>query len=380
MKTGILRVLLGVAVVAAMGMMVVGGCAKKTTPPAAKPVKTGAEAEKKAAVPAEQPKPEAKTVELSYSIFFPVPHIQTLTATSWAQEIEKRTGGKVRITIHAGATLTKANQVYEGVVNGVSDIGMSCFAYTPGRFLLLEGLDLPLGYPSGAAATQIANDMIAKYKPDEITDTHLLYVHAHGPGLLASKKPVRKLEDMKGLKVRTTGLATKIVEGLGGAPVGLTQTETYEALSKGVVDATLCPMETLKTWKQGEVINSVTDSTEIGYTTAMFVVMNAKKWQTLPADIQKVFTDVSQEWIAKHGAAWDQADKEGAEYIKSLNREVITLPADEQAKWKEALVSVIDNYVIQAKDKGLPGEAFLKDVQDAIDKVGKAAPAPAPGK
>ncbi len=377
MGTKISRILLGVAVVAAMGVLVVGGCAKKT-PPEPKSIQQVSDGEKKAG--AEQPKPEAKVIELSYSIFFPQPHIQAQTAEAWKLEIEKRTNGRVKITTYPGQTLTKAPQVYEGVVNGVSDIGMSCFAYTPGTFPLLEGLDLPLGYPSGLVATQIANEMIAKYKPDEIANVHLLYVHAHGPGLLASKKPVAKLEDLKGLKIRTTGLSTKIVENLGGAPVGMSQPDTYEALSKGVVDATLCPVETLKGWKQGEVISSVTDSTCIGYTTAMFVVMNAKKWESLPADIQKIFDDVNKEWIVKHGQAWDQADQEGRDFIKSLTppREIIPLSADEQAKWKKAVEPVLDNYVIAAKEKNLPGEAFLKDLEDSVAKSVK--PAGAAGK
>ena len=144
--------------------------------------------------PAEKAAPAAEkaapVIKLSYSIFFPPTHIQCKTAQSWADEIKKRTNGRVEITIYPAGTLTKAPQVYEGVVNGVSDIGMSCFAYTPGLFPLLEGLDLPVGYPTGMAATQIANEMIAKYKPAEIANVHLLYVHAHGPGLLASKKRV----------------------------------------------------------------------------------------------------------------------------------------------------------------------------------------------
>ena len=119
------------------------------------------------------------------------------------------------------------------------------------------------------------------------------------------------------------------MESLGGAPVGMSQPETYEALSKGVVDATLCPIETLKGWKQGEVISFVTDSTCIGYTTAMFVVMNNKKWESLPADIQQIFNEVNKEWIVKHGQAWDQADQEGRDFIKSLTppREIISLSA-----------------------------------------------------
>ena len=131
------------------------------------------------------------TIELTYSIFFPPSHIQCVTAQAWAEEIARRTGGRVKITLYPGGTLTKAPQCYEGVVDGISDIGMSCLAYTRGRFPLLEGIDLPLGYPSGLAASTIATAMVEKYAPAELRDVHVLYLHAHGPGVLAGKAPVR---------------------------------------------------------------------------------------------------------------------------------------------------------------------------------------------
>jgi TRAP-type C4-dicarboxylate transport system substrate-binding protein len=310
-------------------------------------------------------------IQLSYSIFFPPTHIQCITATNWATEIEKRTGGRVKMAVYPGGALTKAPQVYEGVVNGISDLGMSCFAYTPGRFPLLEGLDMPAGYPSGAVATRIANDLVKKYKPQEVSGVEVLYVHAHGPGTLASKKPIRSLEDLKGLKVRATGLSKSIADKLGATPVAMPQPETYEALQKGVVEATLCPIETLKGWKQGEAIQYVVDSRAIGYTTAMFVVMNKEKWAKLPADLQKTIREVSQEWVPKHGTAWDEADKAGREFVTQLKREFITLPEAEEQKWKAAVKGVMDAYVKQAKDKNLPGEALLADIQAAIAKAGK---------
>lgn len=314
-------------------------------------------------------KEAAKVFTFSYSIFFPPTHVQCQTAQAWAQEVEKRSNGRIKINTFPGGTLTAAPQCYDGVVNGLSDIGMSCFAYTRGRFPLLEGIDLPLGYPSGMAATRAAHEMVKKHQPKEVADTHVLYVHAHGPGILASKKPVKKLEDLKGLKVRATGLSTKIVQNLGGTPVGMSQPETYEALQKGVVDATLCPIETLKGWKQGEVIDSVTDSSGIGYTTAMFVVMNRNRWEALPEDLKKILTDVSEEWVAKHGEAWDKADEEGRAFVKSLNHETIPLPAEELKRWKDAVKPVLDDYLAAMKEKGLPGEAFLKDLQARIGQA-----------
>lgn len=314
-------------------------------------------------------KDKEQPIELSYSIFFPPTHIQCITADEWAKEIEKRSEGKVKISLYPGGSLSQAPQVYEGVVNGISDIGMSCFAYTRGRFPLLEGLDLPLGYPDGMTATQIANALVKKHNPQEISDTHPLYIHAHGPGLLASKKSVHNLEEFKGLQVRATGLATKIVSSLGGNPVGMSQPETYEALQRGVVEATLCPVETLKGWKQGEVINSVIDTTAIGYTTAMFVVMNKSKWDSLPAEIQDIFDEVSEEWVEKHGQAWDQADQEGWDFVKELNREIITLTPEEEQKWKDAVKPIMDDYVKTTTEKGLPGDVFLKDIQALLSEA-----------
>jgi len=223
-----------------------------------------------------------------------------------------------------------------------------------------------LGYPDGATATRLANTIIQKYQPAELNDVKMLYVHAHGPGILASKKPVHSLDELKGMKVRATGLSAKIVEALGATPVAMSQPETYEALAKGVVEATLCPIETLKGWKQGETIEYVVDATAIGYTTAMFVVMNKDKWAALPADVQQVFTEVSQEWIAKHGAAWDEADQAGREFVTDLKRQFIHLPEAEQQRWKAAVKPILDDFAKQAKEKNLPGEAMLADIQAGI--------------
>jgi len=313
-----------------------------------------------------KPAEPTETIKLSYSVFFPPTHVQCIAATNWAHEIQQRTGGRVQITVYPAGSLTKADQCYEGVIKGISDLGMSCFAYTRGRFPLLEGLDLPLGYPDGATATRLANTIIQKYQPAELNDVKMLYVHAHGPGILASKKPVHSLDELKGMKVGATGLSAKIVEALGATPVAMSQPETYEALAKGVVEATLCPIETLKGWKQGETIEYVVDATAIGYTTAMFVVMNKDKWAALPADVQQVFTEVSQEWIAKHGAAWDEADQAGREFVTDLKRQFIHLPEAEQQRWKAAVKPILDDFAKQAKEKNLPGEAMLADIQAGI--------------
>ncbi|MBN1410713.1 MAG: TRAP transporter substrate-binding protein [Spirochaetales bacterium] len=308
------------------------------------------------------------TLILSYSIFFPPTHVQAVVAAQWAKEVEEKTNNRIKINLYPGGALTKAEQCYEGVMNGVSDIGMSCFAYTRGRFPLVEGLDLPNGYSSGLAATKVANAMIKKYAPEELKDVKVLYVHAHGPGLIASKSPVRTKKDLIGMKVRATGLSSKIIEALGGTPIGMSQPETYQALEKNVVDATLCPIETLKGWKQGEVINYVTDSSVIGYTTVMFVVMNTNTWNKLPRDIRDTIDSLNESYVLKHGEAWDRADEEGREFVTGLGREIIPLNEPEKAVWKAAMEPLFNDFIARMEEKGLPGEALIADIRTSLSE------------
>ncbi|RLB69932.1 MAG: C4-dicarboxylate ABC transporter substrate-binding protein [Deltaproteobacteria bacterium] len=310
-----------------------------------------------------------KKFRFSYSIFFPPTHAQCKAGVAWAKEIEKRSNGQIEITVYPGGTLTKAPQVYDGVVNGISDIGMSCFAYTRGRFPLLEGLDLPVGYPDGKTATRIATAITKEFNPKEVQDTKVLYIHAHGPGVLhAKKKAVKELADLKGMKIRSTGLSAKIIKTLGALPVAMPQGDTYEALQKGTVDGTIGPIEVLKGWKQGEVIKYSTEMPGIGYTTSMFVVMNKRKWQSLPDNLQKIFDDVSSEWVAVQGQAWDDADAAGRAYTLEKGNQIYTLSATESAKWKAKVQPILDAYVKKTTSKGMPGDQVITRIKELLSK------------
>lgn len=314
---------------------------------------------------------EGKTYNLTYSIFFPPTHGQCKAGVEWAQEVEKRTNGAVKITVFPGGTLTKADQCYDGVVNGISDIGMSCFAYNRGRFPLMEAVDLPMGYPNGQIATRVADEYARTMAPKELDDVKVLYIHAHGPGLLHTQKPVATMEDLKGMKIRSTGLSAKVVEALGGVPVAMPQPETYESLQKGVVDGTFTPIETLKGWRQAEVVRSTTDSFSVGYTTSMYVVMNKSKWNALPADIQKTIEEINTEWVGRHGKIWDDLDIEGRNYTQSLGNAIIALTEAESKRWAERVQPIIDQYAKAQKEKGLDGEKAVATIRALIEKYQK---------
>lgn len=299
-------------------------------------------------------------VTMSYSNFFPPTHVQSKLAEQWCKEVEKRTGGAVKINYYPGGTLTKAKQTYDGVVEGISDIGMSVLAYSRGRFPAMAAVDLPLGYTSGVQATNVANAVYAKFKPREFRDVQPMYFHAHGPGVLfTTPKPVASLEDLKGLKIRATGNSAKLVKALGGTPVAQSMPTCYQSLQKGVVDGSMHPVESNKGWKLAEVVKFGTESTPVAYTTTFFVVMSKDKWNELDAGVQKIISEINAEWAVKHGQAWDKADQAGREFFLSKGGKFTALSDDEAARWVEATMPVIDEYQKAAAKKKVNGKAVV---------------------
>jgi TRAP-type C4-dicarboxylate transport system substrate-binding protein len=314
---------------------------------------------------------EQRGIKLVFSTFFPASNVQAQLGDLWAREIEKRTSGKVEIMYLPGWPVLKGEEIYEGTLIGATDIGMSAFAYNHGLFPAMEAVDLPLGYPSASVATSVINDFYAQYRPKELADVKVLYLHAHGPGLLHSIKPVYKLEDLRGMRIRCTGFAAKMVRAMGAEPLVKAQGYTYALLQDRYVTATWGPMEVLKGWKQAEVIKYTTECYCIGYTSGFYVAMNVKKWKSLPSDVQKVFEEVSSQWIAKHAKAWDESDGEGRKFTLSLGNKIIPLSREESARWCKAVEPVVDEYINRAGTKGLPGKEYVKTLRELVKKYWK---------
>lgn len=315
-------------------------------------------------IPCQSGAAEEKTITLRYSTMFPAPHRQSQVVGDWCKEVEKRTNGRVKVTVYPNNTLTPAVQTYDSVVKGIADIGLADAAYTRGKFPLTEVVGLPLGYKSATQATHMTNAFYNKFKPKEWDETKVLYFYSHGPGLLHSKKPVAKLEDVKGLKIRSQGVAANIAQALGGAPVGMPMGEAYDALSKGVADAILCPFEAMKGWKLAEVVGNHTLDYGAAYTSAHFVVMNKTKWNSIsPAD-QKVIEKINEEWIEREGKAWDEIDKEAMDVVQARGSKIIALSKEEDARWTAQVKPLLDEYAV--KTKGLGGDEVLKFCLDYL--------------
>jgi TRAP-type C4-dicarboxylate transport system substrate-binding protein len=307
----------------------------------------------------------SKVITLKYSNFFPPANKVSVLSEQWCKEVEKRTKGRVKVDYFPGAALTKPAQTYDSVVKGIADIGLTFVGYTRGRFPLTSLFELPLGIRTAYEGTKLANAYYAKFKPKEFNDVKIIYFHSSAPHQLFAKKPIRTLEEIKGLKIRAGGSAGEVVEALGGVPVSMPMSDAYDALAKGVVDGIEAPFEPMKGFRLAEVVNYCT-ILEKFYAGLAVVFMNKKKWNALAPDIRETIEKLDQEWAEKQGKLWDELEVEGKEVFLDKGGKILTLSEEENARLTERLRPILDSYVTKMKGQGLPGEEVLKFCTDYL--------------
>lgn len=309
-------------------------------------------------------------VELSLAHFFSASHpAEQVFISGWAEALSEASDGRISINTYPGETLLKAADVYNGVITGEADIGLSCFAYTPGRFPVLEAFELPgVTYLNSKSASMVAWEGIQTLNPPEVQDTHLLMVIATGPGDIFSRAPIRDLDDLQGMEIRATGISADTLSALGGVPVGMPQPDTYDALSKGVVQGNLSPIEVLQGWNHAEVTQYLT-LTPFLYNTLFFVTMNLDVWEGLSEDLQQIITEVTATFHEETGAAlWDMQNESALTYaVEEHGLEVIELTDTEAARWIEKVEPIQDAYRAKLADQGIEMDP-LELIYELADK------------
>ncbi len=310
-------------------------------------------------------------MNLNLAHFFPATHpAETELVQGWAREIEEVTDGQIRVTSYPGETMLGGAEIYDGVVTGMADIGISAFAYTRGRFPLLEAFELPvIVYNNSKVASKVAWEGIKELDPQEVQDTELMMVLATGPGDLLTKEPVRTLDDLQGMEIRATGLSAKTLEVLGATPEAMPQSDTYESLSRGRVEGNLSPLEVLQGWRHAEVTDYIT-YTPFLYNTLFFVTMNQETWDSIPPHLQEKVLEVNERHFEEVAMGlWDMQNEEALDFaVEETGQEVINLSKEEQERWKEAAEPVLDDFVKDVEERGLPGEETLQMVKRLSEK------------
>jgi TRAP-type C4-dicarboxylate transport system substrate-binding protein len=315
----------------------------------------------------------AQTTTLTMSSWVsPQHHITAVVLQGWANEAEKVTNGRVKFTMlpkHPSAP----PGTFDAVRDGLVDLSYVTASYTPARHILPMLAELP-----GAGETSFINSIAYSriywkhfHKLGEYKGVKLLGVFTHGPGQMFTKKPVRSIADVQGLKIRTGGgVAEAVAKALGASAFVKPAPESFELLKSGVADGVFFPMESIISFKLDTVLEQATLFPGGMYSSSFGFFMNEDKWNKLPRQDQEALEKISGEWIARHaGRSWDTADDKGMEALKKSGVKIVHADAELVAEVRKRSAPIIDDWVQKASAKGIDAAKILAEFREELKKV-----------
>ncbi len=312
-----------------------------------------------------------ETVVLRFNRWVPpTHHFHTQIMVPWAERVAKATNGRVKIEFTPASLGAPARQ-FELALTGVADIAAGNQAYTPERFILSRALELPF-LADNAEALSVAHWRAQERflsKGDEFKGTKLITVFNNGPTqIFTTKKSISAIDDMKGMKIRAPGgVPTEVTKAIGAVPVAAAITETYEMLSRGIVDGASLAPDSVRSFNMEKFLDHQTQVPLGLYNSAFFVVMNQAKWDALsPADQQAIMSVSGENFAAQAGRVWDDQDRvANAQFAKS-GMKIARANSDLTAALKQRLGFVEEDWLKAASQKGVDGAQVLKFVRDQV--------------
>ena len=316
--------------------------------------------------------PAAAQTTLTFSTWVPRPHHLSVWQENWTKEVEKATGGRVMFNYlpkHPSAP----PGTFDAVKDGLVDLSYVTASYTPARHIFPALAELP-GMGDTAVVNSVAYSRIHwKYfqKMGEYNGVKLLAVWTHGPGQMFTKKAVKGIGDIQGLKIRTGGgIAEAVANALGASAFVKPAPESYELLKSGVADGVFFPMESVVSFKLDTVLEQATLFPGGMYSSSFGFFMNQGKWDKLPKQDQAIIEKLSFEHAARScGESWDTADQRGLEALKKASVKIVNADAALVAEVKKRSAPLEDDWIKKASAKGVDAKAILAEFRAELKKV-----------
>jgi TRAP-type C4-dicarboxylate transport system substrate-binding protein len=278
----------------------------------------------------------------------------------WVKQVEEATKGRVKIEVFPSQTLVRGPDMWRAVRAGIADIGWCFHGYWADQTPLADVIALPfLPVKSAEQASEVLWTLYEKYPAikKEFSDVEPLLLYTTSPYfLLTTKKQVKTLDDLKGMKLRVPGgPPTEMAKALGAVPTPIPMPDMYQALDKGVVDGMGVPWEAVQGFRLYEVAKNYT---MVPMFTAYFsICANKQKWASLPQDVRTAIMSVSGLKGAKFWGKnfFDTAEQDAVAKARAGNHAInrYDLPPAELARWQKVAGEPIwEEWVKKMEGKG----------------------------
>ncbi|MBA1146589.1 TRAP transporter substrate-binding protein [Ectothiorhodospiraceae bacterium WFHF3C12] len=314
-----------------------------------------------------------ETIQLKVSHYLPESHgIHRDFIEPWARRLEEKTDGQVQVKIHAGgSSFGNITRQLEQVRAGVVDISLGLSGLPRGRFPATSVIEMPFLVETADAGTRTLWDLYKEgHLKGEYEGLKPLALFTHNAGLIhTTDRPVRTMEDMEGLRLRTPSVPiSQMLEYLDASPVGMPPSQVYENLQKGTLDGVVFTWDAVGAFRLNEVLKYHTDARS--YVVSFYFVMNQRKYDSLPPEVQDAIDSVSGDaLIPRFGEWWNKWDAAGREDAVERGHEIIKLSDEERARWREALQPMIQARLDELEEAGVDdARAIYQRAQELVDK------------
>lgn len=285
------------------------------------------------------------------------------------EELKRRSNGRITYTLYAGGALGKGPEHYDIVKDGLSDMGYFTATWTPGRFPLTDVLSLPAWVDGKDLAADIGNAVYERILYREFPDVKVLELNGCIQAFFWTRKPIRKLEDLRGLRIRTPGgMQTRAIRALGAEPVFMPLGDVYLAMETGAIDGLVtCPPLVLafklyEVAKYGLILTMGCVSEG--------VIMNLKSWQRTPPDLREIIMQVCHNPYRTTGGLTREVYKQMIREIAEKGVKLYRLSDQETKRCYARFRQMTRQWVAELEAKGLPAKEAVKAFAEECAKRG----------
>ena len=306
-----------------------------------------------------------KAIELRYTTVSPTTHPNYGCDTRFADAVNKKTNGRVHITIFPGGTLNPPFETYNAVKVGIADIGGAPVGFSSAVMPLnmLFGNAL-YGLKSSSQAARIFSQALKNLPAlqEEFAGIHLLWVTATLPlSINTQGKKIEKPDDFKGMVVRFPPGLEPLAKAWGATPITMPTVDIYVSLQKGIVKGYFGGAEMLKAMRLAEHVN---------YSTSLSSVfglswggMNIKKWNSLPDDIKKIISDLTPRTQRDHIQKTDESAIESMQFAITEGVEFYKLNQDQINPFYTISKKVFQDVANELEKRGKPANEVLQEME-----------------
>jgi TRAP-type C4-dicarboxylate transport system substrate-binding protein len=304
---------------------------------------------------------------------FPIGHPGNKLALGYIEMVEKESGGRIKIEYYPAQQLGKMKDLLKLCQGGITDIAYIAPSFYAGQLPLNTVMTLPF-WTTAMEGTEIYQTLVKEspeleeeFKKYNIRPLSVFATSQYDVGTV--KQKVTKPEDLKGLRLKTSGgIFDKIAQQFGIIPVTVASPEVYEATQRGIVDGNIFSLASVKGYRVNELEKYHTLGLRLGGFPSMYAI-NGKTWKKLPPDLQKVLTGSAEKIAAVFAFVWDKKNTEAAEEFETAGMEIFRVPDEERAMWDAPLEGIEKVWIEDMNKMKRPGQKVFDRFKAIAQKV-----------